>query len=193
MQQRQRRQLIRRIEQTVQFAECPAAHRHHLAGHQLFAAIAGPLPNPEADRQIGGVAQVIAVVGVNHIDVDIRIFAQKAAQPRNEPAHAEQRDQADGDLPRRGLLANVFGRLAQHVKRRADRAVIFPPLAAQHQMAPLPFGQRHLQECLQRFQLMADRRRRNHQLLRRRADAAQARDGLERPHGAQRRIVRQHR
>lgn len=91
MQQRQRRQLIRRIEQTVQFAECPAAHRHHLAGHQLFAAIAGPLPNPEADRQIGGVAQVIAVVGVNHIDVDIRIFAQKAAQPRNEPAHAEQR------------------------------------------------------------------------------------------------------
>ena len=191
MQQRHLQQLFRGINMPVQAQKGLAAYRHHFAGNQLFALIAHPVTVAKADRHIGSVAEIVAVVSINHVDFGMRVRVHERRQAGNKPAHAKQRDQADRHLLGLHLIDQMFGRLAQHVKRRADRAIILPPLLAESQPPPLPFGERDLQIALQHLKLMTDRRRRYRQLLRRPGHAAQACDRLEGAHRPQRRIVGQ--
>ena len=166
-----------------------AAHRHHLSGNQLFTLIARPLAVAKTNRHIRRVAQIVTMVGIHHVNLGLRVGAHKRRQARDKPPHTKKRDQADGDLTRLRLLRQVLRRLAQHVKRRTDRAVIFPPVLAQHQPAPLTLRQRHLQVPFEHPELMADGRRRNVQLLRGQRDAAQPGNGLKGTHSPKRRIV----
>ena len=131
------------------------------------------------------------MVSVNHVDFGMRVRVHERRQAGNKPAHAKQRDQADRHLLGLHLLDEMLGGLTQYVKRRADRAVILPPLLAESQPSPLPFGERDLQIALQHLELMANRRGRYRQLLRRQGHAAEACDRLEGAHCPQRRIVGQ--
>jgi hypothetical protein len=58
------REIGRRAERPVTLQERRTAHRHDRAGQQPFAAVAGPVAGAEADRQVGRVASIVAVMRV---------------------------------------------------------------------------------------------------------------------------------
>ena len=137
MQQRHLQQLLRRVDMAMNAQKRAAAHRHHLSGNQLFALIARPLAVTKTNRHIRRIAQIVTMVGIHDVDLGLRIGTHEIRQTRDKPPHAKKRDQADGDLTRLRLPGQMLRCLAQHVKRRTDRTVIFPSVLAQHQPAPL--------------------------------------------------------
>ncbi len=129
---------------------------------QMFHGEIGIAALTIADGDIDIVAgEVAQLCGSRHPHVDIGMQLLKAVQPRHQPFHGKRRRHAHGQHAGLVQALQLPHGLAHHLEAAAD--------ARQERLAGIgqcdaPAGaaeQRHAQMCLERTDLVADRRRRH--------------------------------
>ncbi len=165
-----------------------AADRDDGFSEQSVAAEARPSAAAIADGRIDPLADEIHGARARrdmHLDVGVRLL--EARQARDEPAHGEGREHADGENA--GLAARL-----ERPQRRFDAGEAVAqsrqqdlPCLRQHEPTIHVAEQRHAERRLESAEPVAHRRRGDAKDVRRLANAAVPGGHLERPERAQRR------
>ncbi|MNT34305.1 hypothetical protein D3C72_1702790 [compost metagenome] len=154
----------------------------------MFALQARVAAQPVPDRDVHAVAREIRQgIAGDDLQIDVGVARVKVVQARNQPGRCEESGGADGKHAACRRRRDA-GRGVQYLaKRIADGRQVVPAGIGQQDAAVHAHEERHAQVLLQRLDQLADRARRDAQLLRRRLHGLMAGGGIEGAQGIERR------